>query len=128
MSKAETAIYEGHIPSGQHHRLMLAAFRLAGWHTAAKVAEKLTAYGYPTSPQSITNWKARGLSSEAILKCSRIIGCNPLWLESGTGEMVGASNAAALSEAALIASSMTDEQREAWLAIGRLINENRSNP
>jgi hypothetical protein len=109
----------------QYERLMKASLVKKGWDTAVKVAEKLTQNGYPTSPQSITNWKTRGLSSEAILRCSRIIGCHPLWLESGEGEMAGATNYADKCETDLIASLMTEEQRDAWLAIGRLLNKNR---
>ena len=37
------------------------------------------------SPQSLNNWKARGLSKEAAFTAQRVFGCNPSFLREGEG-------------------------------------------
>jgi len=40
-----------------------------------------------TSPQTINNWEARGISKSGILEAEKIIGCSALWLQTGSGVM-----------------------------------------
>lgn len=75
-----------------YERLLHAAKELRGWRTAAEVAAGLAKAGYDVSAQTLTNWSVRGVSKEGRLNASRIIGCRPLWVESGDGEMVDSPN------------------------------------
>lgn len=108
-------------PQDQYDRLLYAANALKDWSNASMLAEMLTRNGYSVIPQGISNWKKRGLSYEAILKCSRIIGCDPTWLETGEGTPSGDPDRQ-VSEAEQIAASLSEEQLTAWLEIGRLMN------
>lgn len=70
-----------------YKRLLRAARDLRGWMTAAEVSSELAKAGYAVSEQTMTNWKSRGVSKEGRLNASRIIGCRPHWVESGSGNM-----------------------------------------
>ena len=108
------------ISKDQYARLLDAASFLKGWDTPAKLAEMLTRNGYATSPQALCNWKTRGLSFESILKCSRIIGCDPLWLEDGARTMTGPYQTAP-SDTDLVSANLSNEKREVWLQAGRMM-------
>lgn len=72
-------------------RLLTAAKALRGWQSQAEVARGLTRNGYEVADPVLNNWKNRGVSKEGRLKASAIIGCRPLWIESGKGPMTDAS-------------------------------------
>lgn len=117
--------------NSQYDRLLYAAKAIKGWNSASKLADMLTLKGYPVIPQGISNWKTRGLSYEAIVKCSRIIGCDLAWLETGEGSPFGTKDGHPASpphEAEQIADSLSPEQLTVWLEIGRMLATNRSNP
>jgi phage repressor protein C with HTH and peptisase S24 domain len=40
-----------------------------------------------TSPQTVKNWEARGISKQGLLTAQRVIGCDATWLETGLGLM-----------------------------------------
>ena len=75
-----------------YERLLKAAKELKNWGSAAEIANGLTRGGYEVSAQTLTNWSSRGVSKEGRLNASRIIGCRPLWIESGEGAMVDDPN------------------------------------
>jgi SOS-response transcriptional repressor LexA len=75
-----------------YERLLKAAKELKGWQAAAEISSGLSKGGYEVSAQTLTNWSSRGVSKEGRLNASRIIGCRPLWIETGDGEMVDAPN------------------------------------
>jgi SOS-response transcriptional repressor LexA len=75
-----------------YDRLVKAAKDLKGWRNATEIAAGLTKEGYEVSSQTLTNWANRGVSKEGRLNASRIIGCRPLWVESGEGVMVDTPN------------------------------------
>lgn len=104
----------------QYERLMYAAGVIKALPNASSVSAMLTRNGYEISPQVLNNWKSRGLSYEAIIRCSKIIGCDAGWLFDGAGDVFQAS-ASALSEADRIAASLSEDQLRAWLDIGRLL-------
>lgn len=109
----------------QHARLLYAAKTFKGWNNASKLAEMLTHNGYQVFRQGISNWKTRGLSYEAIVKCSQIIGCNPSWLQTGEGSPDGLSDVKApvmRSEVEFIARELSDEKLQAWITIGWLLS------
>jgi len=64
-------------------RLYLAARELRQTSGPANVAKFLN-----ISQQVIKNWEERGMSCEGILRSAEALGCRPLWLAHGTGEMV----------------------------------------
>jgi hypothetical protein len=66
-------------------RLMEAAQKLKGCETATEVAKLLGII--ENGDQLMTNWKSRGLPRARINEISKIIGCNPYWLEDGDGVM-----------------------------------------
>lgn len=70
-----------------YDRLLQAAKELRGWTTPADVSAGLSKSGYEVSAQMLTNWQSRGVSKEGRLKASAVIGCRPLWIETGAGEM-----------------------------------------
>lgn len=70
-----------------YKRLMQAASEMKGWHSPVDVSAGLTHGGYEVSAQTLTNWKARGVSKEGCMNASRIIGCRPHWVETGEGPM-----------------------------------------
>jgi len=70
-----------------YKRLLLAAKTMRGWGSQAEVARGLTRNGYEIADQVLNNWRARGVSKEGRLKASAIIGCRPLWIETGQGPM-----------------------------------------
>jgi len=80
-----------------YDRLLQAAKTLKGWMTPAEIVVGLTKGGYSVSAQTLTNWSSRGVSKEGRLNASRIIGCRPLWVESGVGQMSDDSNVQPLS-------------------------------
>lgn len=43
------------------------------------------------SPQKVTNWKSRGVSTEGMLDAQRLIGCSAIWLQTGEGDMAEAA-------------------------------------
>jgi phage repressor protein C with HTH and peptisase S24 domain len=67
-------------------RLMEAARVMKGATGPSDVARLLG-----VSPQKVTNWLARGVSKEGMLDAQRIIGCSAIWIQTGEGEMVDAS-------------------------------------
>jgi hypothetical protein len=85
-----------------YRRLLAAARDLKGWDGASAIATHLSLAGYKVSEQTMTNWKSRGLSFEAYLRTSQIIGCRPNWLETGGGPMKDApdTSTVAVSHAA----------------------------
>lgn len=66
-------------------RLMEAAKTLKGCETATEVAALLGIA--ENGDQIMTNWKSRGVPRARINEISKIIGCNPFWLEYGEGVM-----------------------------------------
>jgi hypothetical protein len=40
------------------------------------------------SPQTVTNWRSRGVSESGALKAQERIGCDALWVLNGTGGML----------------------------------------
>jgi hypothetical protein len=111
----------------QYEKLMYAAKVIKALPNASAVAAMLTRNGYEVSPQVLNNWKSRGLSYEAIVRCSQIIGCPAGWLLDGEGDVFKAG-ASALSEADRIAASLSENQLSAWLEIGRLLIGANNNP
>jgi phage repressor protein C with HTH and peptisase S24 domain len=67
-------------------RLLEAAKVLKGAEGPSDVARLLG-----VSPQKVTNWKSRGVSTEGMLDAQRLIGCSATWLQTGEGEMIDAS-------------------------------------
>lgn len=63
-------------------RLYQAAKQLKGIEGQSAVARLLN-----TSPQTVKNWESRGISQQGILDASAKIGCSPLWLKSGDGDI-----------------------------------------
>jgi SOS-response transcriptional repressor LexA len=68
-----------------YKRLLQAAKALRGWTSQAELARGLTRHGYDVADPVLNNWRTRGVSKEGRLKASAIIGCRPLWLETGEG-------------------------------------------
>jgi phage repressor protein C with HTH and peptisase S24 domain len=68
-------------------RLLEAAKILKGAEGPSDVARLLG-----VSPQQVTNWKSRGVSTEGMLDAQRLIGCSATWLQTGEGEMIDASS------------------------------------
>lgn len=66
-------------------RLLEAAKTLKGAEGPSAVARLLH-----VSPQKVTNWMGRGVSSDGMLEAERVIGCRAVWLRTGEGEMVDA--------------------------------------
>lgn len=67
-------------------RLLEAAKLLKGADGPSDVARLLG-----VSPQKVTNWKSRGVSTEGMLDAQRLIGCRAIWLQTGEGEMIDSS-------------------------------------
>lgn len=67
-------------------RLYEAAEELIGLTGQSDVARKLN-----QSPQTLNNWERRGMSKGGMLIAQRVIGCSAVWLETGQGDMVAAS-------------------------------------
>lgn len=67
-------------------RLLEAAKILKGAEGPSDVARLLG-----VSPQKVTNWKSRGVSTEGMLDAQRLIGCSATWLQTGVGDMIDAS-------------------------------------
>jgi len=63
-------------------RLYLAAKELRQASRPAHVARLLN-----ISQQTLKNWEERGMSSEGILRAAEVLGCRPIWLAKGTGDM-----------------------------------------
>lgn len=109
--------------SAQYSRLLEAA----GWTTPARIAAMLTERGYPTTSQMMCNWKSRGLSCEAILKCSRIIGCDPLWLEDGSvaidpdARPLQPTSTNTFESIATVCLTLTQDQREQVLKFAQFV-------
>lgn len=71
-----------------YKRLLDAARTLRGWETPAQIASELAIAGVPKiSAQVLTNWKNRGIAEPAIVPVSKAIGCRPIWLYDGSGNM-----------------------------------------
>lgn len=66
-------------------RLMQAAKTLKSCETATEVAALLGIT--ENGDQIMTNWKSRGVPRARINEISKVIGCNPFWLEDGDGVM-----------------------------------------
>lgn len=41
--------------------------------------------GYDVSLQTLTNWRTRGVSKDALLRLPRLIGCSAEWMATGSG-------------------------------------------
>ena len=67
----------------QMTRLYEAAKQLKGIEGQSEVARALN-----TSPQTVNNWEARGISKAGMLKAQSVFGCSANWLETGEGVMV----------------------------------------
>lgn len=52
------------------------------------------------SPQNLTNWENRGVSSKGALKAEALIGCSAMWLATGQGPMTDAAIPEAMVEVA----------------------------
>lgn len=110
-------------------RLVEAAEHLKNWTSAAQIARGLTAAGFESSEQSLSNWKRRGVSHKGIVECSRIIGCRMEYLETGTAPMKREKNgrvvAAAFSpdEETLLEGFRlaSPRERESMLYVARLV-------
>lgn len=74
-------------------RLLDAAKILKGAEGPSDVARLLG-----VSPQKVTNWKSRGVSTEGMLDAQRLIGCSATWLQTGEGEMIDTSGQHVLPE------------------------------
>ncbi|WP_137719334.1 bacteriophage CI repressor [Methylobacillus flagellatus] len=68
-----------------YERLIEAAQQIKNCNGPAETARLLN-----VSDQVMTNWKNRGLPKNKLMGISKVIGCNPFWLEDGTGEMISA--------------------------------------
>jgi phage repressor protein C with HTH and peptisase S24 domain len=66
----------------QMKRLYQAAEQLQGITGQSNLARALN-----TSPQTVKNWEARGMSKQGLLTAQRVIGCDATWLETGAGDM-----------------------------------------
>jgi len=66
-------------------RLMLASAVLKKIATPSAVGELL---GVDNPSQMLENWRSRGVPLARMNQISRSVGCNPLWLEDGVGDMV----------------------------------------
>jgi phage repressor protein C with HTH and peptisase S24 domain len=63
-------------------RLYDAALHSQGISTPTELARAMG-----VSPQVITNWESRGVSQSGLVKAQKVLGCSPVWLASGAGEM-----------------------------------------
>lgn len=66
-----------------YSRLIAKLLEASGTTLPAEAARWLTREGYLLSPQTLHNWKTRGVPEVACLHISRIIGCNPIWVFFG---------------------------------------------
>lgn len=66
-------------------RLLVAARNLRSWQKPEEIARGLTSLGYPLTSQTMTNWRTRGVSAEALVRIPPLIGCSAEWLAHGTG-------------------------------------------
>jgi phage repressor protein C with HTH and peptisase S24 domain len=69
-------------------RLYLAAKTLKNVTGQSAVARLLN-----TSPQTVKNWEARGVSKGGMVDAERAIGCRSSWIETGDGDMEDHSSA-----------------------------------
>jgi hypothetical protein len=60
---------------------------MRGWTTAAEVGAGLTAMGYEVSAQTLTNWKTRGVSKDALLVLPQLLNVSAEWLAHGREPM-----------------------------------------
>lgn len=75
----ETKIHAMHKTT---ERLYLAAKQLKKVTGQSAVARLLN-----TSPQTVKNWEARGVSKGGMVDAERAIGCRSSWIETGEGDM-----------------------------------------
>lgn len=68
-------------------RLIGAALELRNWKTPTDISTGLNRAGLQISPQTLSNWQTRGVSKPQITAISRALGCRPIWLEYGEGNM-----------------------------------------
>jgi len=66
----------------QMERLYKAAEELRGIKGQSDVARALN-----SSPQTINNWEARGISKAGMINAQTELGCSASWLETGLGDM-----------------------------------------
>ena len=71
----------------KYERLLKAGRMIRSWKTPTDLRRGLNQEGFEVTQQTISNWKARGISSLGALRASEIIGCRAAWLESGQGPM-----------------------------------------
>lgn len=64
-------------------RLYKAAQELKGINSPSELAKALN-----ESPQTITNWAKRGISSSGSIRAQAVIGCSANWILTGEGPMV----------------------------------------
>ena len=72
----------------KYERLLKAARMIRSWKSPTDLRRGLNQHGFEVTQQTISNWKARGISSLGALRVSEIIGCRATWLETGQGPMV----------------------------------------
>lgn len=68
-------------------RLLVAAKKLKRWSDVSSIKKGLALNGLSYSDSRMGNYQSRGLSKDAILDISPIIGCRPQWLLDGSGSM-----------------------------------------
>jgi len=68
-------------------RLYTAAMEIKGITSQSELAKRLC-----VSPQKVSNWETRGISSQGILEAAACIGCSANWLWKGKGSMLLTTN------------------------------------
>lgn len=66
----------------QMDRLYQAAYELKGIR-----GQTALAFALNESPQTLSNWESRGISSNGLLSAQEKIGCNAIWVRDGVGTM-----------------------------------------
>lgn len=66
----------------QMDRLYQAAYEIKGIR-----GQSALAFALNESPQTISNWESRGISSNGLLSAQEKIGCNAVWVRDGVGTM-----------------------------------------
>jgi hypothetical protein len=81
-----------------YDRLLQSASELKQWKTAADIARRLSECGVDVTDQVMTNWRTRGVSAKGIIESAKHIGCRPIWLYDGTGDMVDLARCSSVRE------------------------------
>lgn len=70
-----------------YERLMQAAEELKNIAKPATLAREMQKDGISVITQHLNNWRTRGIPENKFLALAKWLGCNPYWLEDGSGEM-----------------------------------------